>query len=375
MHIVFFISICWILYIYLGYPCLIFILWKIFNSPFKRDEKYEPNITIMIPVKNEEFTIEEKIKNIFELNYPQEKIQILIMDSTSDDKTQEIVSRFSDKGVEMQIVPHKWKAYAMKQWIDKFATWEIIISTDANAYFKKDTVRKIVRNYADLSIGWVTGAMQQIDESGTTESIWSDVYWKIERFIRMCETRFFSVVTMSWELTSFRKKLLKNKKWYFKWDPDDFDLSIFLSLKWHRIIYESEASVYEKAPDTPWDVEKQKVRIIVQTISAFTHYFRALFSWRYGFVLFSHKLLPLLSPLFLIGIYISNIYLLNNFIFILLFVIQNIFYGAYLFKINFGFLKITNFFIFLNYLIFKSYFVYLSGKDFTTWDKIMSSRT
>jgi glycosyltransferase involved in cell wall biosynthesis len=51
----------------------------------------------MVPVKNEEFTIEEKIKNIFELDYPKEKLQILIMDSSSDDKTQSIVSKYFDK--------------------------------------------------------------------------------------------------------------------------------------------------------------------------------------------------------------------------------------------------------------------------------------
>lgn len=297
------------------------------------------------------------------------------MDSTSDDNTQKIVSKYLSQWLQLEIVPHNWKAYAMKEWIDKYARWEIIISTDANAYFKKDTLKKVIRNYADPLVWWVTWAMLQIDQSWTVESQWWDLYWKIEKFIRICETKFHSVITMSWELTSFRKSIVKDKQWYFKWDPDDFDLSMFIINKWFRLIYEKEAFVFEKAPDTAEDVEKQKVRIIVQTFSAFTHYFKTLFNGRYGFILFSHKFLPLFSPLLLIVLFVTNIFLLNVLAFQILISIQIFIYGSYIFNINIWFLKITNFFIFLNYLIFKSYFIYISGKDFTKWDKIMSSRT
>ena len=370
----FYICLLLVTYLYIGYPVLILILSKIFYKNIEKKESYEPFVTIMIPVKNEEFTIEEKIYNIFELDYPKEKLQILIIDSSSDDKTQEIVRHFLKKWVQMKIVPHNGKAFAMKEGIDKYATGEIIVSTDANAYFKKNTLRKIVRNYYDKKVWGVTWAMLQIDKSGTWESIWGDLYWKIERFIRICETKFFSVITMSWELTSFRKKIIRNKEWYYGGDPDDFDLSLFVILKWYRLIYEKEAHVFEKAPDTQADVEKQKVRIIVQTISAFTHYFKALFYGRYGFILFSHKFLPLLSPLIFLWLFITNIFLLNNLFFQIFFVLQTIFYIIFILKINISFLKITNFFIFLNFLIFKSYFVYISWKDFTKWDKIMSSR-
>jgi len=329
MFLLFLVSMSILFYLYVWYIIIIWILAKLQSNKILLDDSYEPIITVMVPVKNEEFTIEEKINNIFLCDYPKDKLHVLIMDSTSDDDTQKIVSKYISDWVQLEVVPHKGKAFAMQVWIDQYAKWEIIISTDANAYFKKDTLRKIVRNYADPSVWWVTGAMLQIDKSGTVESKWWDLYWRIEKFIRICETKFHSVITMSWELTSFRKELVKNKKWYFKWDPDDFDLSMFVVRQWYRLIYETEAFVYEKAPDTASDVEKQKVRIIVQTMSAFTHYFSMLFKWKYGFILFSHKLLPLLSPILLIILFISNIFLLSYLIFQIILVVQVVFYTAY----------------------------------------------
>ena len=329
----------------------------------------------MIPVKNEEFTIKEKLDNCLKLDYPKDKLQILVIDSSSEDDTIKIVKGFQNRWIDLEIVPHKGKAYAMKQGIDIYAQWEIIISTDANAYFKENVVREVVKHFKDENIWWVSWAMMQIDTSKTTESEWWDLYWRIEKFLRTYESKFHSCISMNGEITCFRKEIPKNKKWYFKWDPDDFDLTLFIIKNWYRVIYEDSAKVWEKAPDNKSDVEKQKVRIIVQTISAFRHYFSVLSTPRFWFILFSHKLLALLSPLFLIGIYISNMFLVDNIFFLIIFILQNIVYWFYVLRVDYKILKVSNFFIFLNYLIFKSYFIYLSWKDFTKWDKIMSSRT
>lgn len=328
----------------------------------------------MIPVKNEQFTIEEKLKNISQLLYPKNKLQIIVIDSNSDDTTIEIIQKLDYENVEIYSVPHKGKAYAMKQWIDLYARWEIVISTDANAYFAPDVIHKIVQHFADPTVGWVSWAMVQVDESHTQESQGSGIYWKIEKYMRTYESRFHSCICMNGEITCVRKTAVEWKDWYFQGDPDDFDLSLFLVKSWYRIIYEPQAHVWEKAPDSISDIEKQKVRIIVQTLSAFTHYFQVLFVKRYGFILFSHKFLALTSPLILLGIYVTNIFLLEQNMFLILFIVQNILYMSAVLRIKFSVLKITNFLIFLNYLILKSYFVFLSGRDFTKWDKIMSSR-
>lgn len=374
MIIVFLIALFLFLYIYLIYPLFIYLLWKFFKVKHLEDDNYEPTVSLIVPCLNEEMTIEDKIKNSLEIDYPKDKLEIIIIDSSSTDKTNEIAKSYENLWIKTILVPHNWKAFAMKYAVDNACNWEIIISSDANAFFEKDTVRKIVKHFSDKKIWWVTWAMRQIDQSWTLESEWWDLYWRIEKIMRIFESQFHSVISMSWEISCFRKEIAKWKQWYQKWCPDDFNLSLFIVESWHRVIYEKDAFVYEKAPDVAQDVEKQKTRIIVQTITSIILNIRMIFYPRYWIIFLSHKVLPLLSPIFLIILFISNLFLLNNKIFLFIFSIQLLFYILYFLKINISNLKITNFFIFLNYLILKSWYLYFKWRDFTKRDKINSSR-
>jgi cellulose synthase/poly-beta-1,6-N-acetylglucosamine synthase-like glycosyltransferase len=94
MYYFFSISLFLLLYIYIYYPLFIWVLSKIFFKNIKILSEFEPSVTIIIPVKNEEFTIKEKLENCLYLDYPKNKLQILVIDSSSDDKTQDIVSKF-----------------------------------------------------------------------------------------------------------------------------------------------------------------------------------------------------------------------------------------------------------------------------------------
>lgn len=370
----FLITLFFFLYTYIWYIGLIYILGKVFPKKYMIDENYLPTISLIVPCLNEEMTIADKIRNSLEIDYPKEKLEIIIIDSSSTDKTTEIVQSFANEWVKLITVPHNGKAFAMKYAIDHACIWEIIISSDANAFFEKDTVKKVIRNFSDQTIGWVTWSMRQIDQSGTVESEGWDLYWRIEKFIRIYESKFHSVISMSWEISCFKKDLVKDKTWYTKWCPDDFNLSLFIIENGYRVLYEKDAFVYEKAPDVAQDVEKQKTRIIVQTITSVLLNMKLIFAWKYGIIFFSHKVLPLVSPFLLIFIFLSNLFLLDIFIFQILLWIQILLYLFYLLKINFWPLRISNFFLFLNYLILKSWRMYLKGRDFTKRDKINSSR-
>lgn len=362
------------LYTYLWYLLFIYFLWKFFPKKHSIDETYFPTVSLIVPCLNEEMTIADKIQNSFEIDYPKDKLEIIIIDSSSTDKTAEIVKYFEKDWVKLVTVPHNGKAFAMKYAVDNNCSWEIIISSDANAFFEKDTVKKIVRNFSDKTVWWVTWAMRQIDQSGTAESKWWDLYWRIEKFMRIYESQFHSVISMSWEISCFRKDLVKDQIWYAKWCPDDFNLSLFIIENGFRVLYEKDAFVYEKAPDVAQDVEKQKTRIIVQTITSILLNMRLILKWRYGIIFLSHKVLPLVSPFMMIFLFIINFFLLNILIFQIIFAFQILFYTAYILKINFSILKTTNFFIFLNYLILKSWIMYFKWRDFTKRDKINSSR-
>lgn len=370
----FIITLSLFIYTYIWYILLIYIFWKFLSKNHNLDDNFFPSVSIIVPCLNEEMTIGEKIENSLNIDYPKDKIEIIIIDSSSIDKTAEIVKSYENRWIKLVTVPHNWKAFAMKYAVDNNCNWEIIISSDANAFFEKDTVKKIIRNFKDKNIWAVTWAMRQIDQSWTTESKWWDLYWRIEKFMRIYESKFYSVISMSWEISCFRRDLVKNKEWYTKWCPDDFNLSLFIIKNWYRVLYEKDSYVYEKAPDIAQDVEKQKTRIIVQTITSVLLNIKLIFKWRYWIIFFSHKVLPLISPFLMILIFLVNIMLTKIFFFKFLLLIQIILYISYIFKINISFLKISNFFIFLNYLILKSWFMYFKWRDFTKRDKINSSR-
>lgn len=196
----------------------------------------------------------------------------------------------------------------------------------------------------------------------------------MEKFLRIHESRFHSCISLSGEISVFRRDILKNQEWYVHGDPDDFDITLFMVQKGKRVIYEDEAFVFEKAPDTKQDVFTQKSRIIVQTISALVHHPMIFFVGRYGFIIFSRKLLPLLSPIFLIIMFLSCIFLFENVFYFSVFCIQILFYSLFLLNVEYSFLRVTNFVVLLNWIIFQSYFLYFQGRDYTKWDKILSSR-
>ena len=128
---------------YIWYLGFIYILWKLFPKRHQISETYCPRVAIMIPTRNEQLNISARIQNCLELDYPREKLRILVVDSTSTDGTQNIVGSFSHQWVELLQVEHRWKAYAMEKGIEFLTDTEVVISTDANAFFAQDVVQVI----------------------------------------------------------------------------------------------------------------------------------------------------------------------------------------------------------------------------------------
>ena len=91
---IFFLLLFLLVYLYIGYLIIIYILAYFFPlRKIKTNDDYIPKVTVMVPVKNEEFTILDKLKNLSELDYPRDKLQIIIIDSDSDDNTLEIIKK------------------------------------------------------------------------------------------------------------------------------------------------------------------------------------------------------------------------------------------------------------------------------------------
>ncbi|MFN3528234.1 MAG: glycosyltransferase, partial [Candidatus Altarchaeaceae archaeon] len=136
LYIIFGISIFALFWTYAGYPVFLWILSKIIKRrEHKYDENYQPNVSIIIPCYNEEKVIKKKLENTLELNYPKEKIEILVVDDGSTDNTSKIVEDFikENKLQNVRIIRQeiKGKGEAMNSGI-KNSKYEIIAICDAN---------------------------------------------------------------------------------------------------------------------------------------------------------------------------------------------------------------------------------------------------
>jgi cellulose synthase/poly-beta-1,6-N-acetylglucosamine synthase-like glycosyltransferase len=135
--LIFFSSLFILFYIYLGYPALVFLLSKIRPKQVNKDF-YQPNVTILISAYNEERHIEATIKNKLELNYPKEKMEIIVISDGSTDRTDDVVRKYLNHGVRLlRQEPRAGKTSALNLGVQR-AGGEILVFSDANSIYERD---------------------------------------------------------------------------------------------------------------------------------------------------------------------------------------------------------------------------------------------
>lgn len=324
MEIIFGILLFTIIYIYLGYPFILRLLATYFNKDVNKSD-ITPFVSLLIAAYNEERAIPEKIENCLSIDYPIDKLEIIVVSDGSDDRTNEIVEKYKDKRVILNALsPRRGKTGALNRTVP-LTKGEIIVFSDANVMYRQDSLRILVKSFADDTVGAVTGNVTMISENvpfGKLESL----YCKYERFLQLNESKFFSCIGVDGAMYAIRKELFKPPD-----DDvilDDFVISMNIARKGDRIIYESESISTEKsAPNLKQDF-KRKIRIAAgafQTIKKRQGLPR-LTQGRIIYCYLSHKLLRWLSPFFLLGLFVSNLFLLGSVIYNLAFSIQLLFY-------------------------------------------------
>jgi len=314
MEILFFFSLLAILYVYAGYPILVYCL-----SLLKRETvlcvNYEPSVTILIAAYNEERWIDETIRNKLELDYPLHKLEIIVVSDGSTDRTDSIVNRYVNQCVRLiRQEPRAGKTAALNC-VAKEAKNEILVFADANSLYERDALRKLVRNFADTSVGYVTGKMVYSNADGTLVGDGCSAYMKYENLLRFYETRIHSVVGVDGGVDAIRKELYRTMR------PDqlpDFVLPLRVVEQGYRVVYEPEAVLREATLKTGADEYRMRVRVSLRALWALwdmRHLLNArkygIFSWQ----LLSHKVLRYLAILFLIGLFVSSMWLCSNNVF------------------------------------------------------------
>ncbi|MBM9616720.1 glycosyltransferase family 2 protein [Desulfobulbus rhabdoformis] len=328
IQIILIFSLISIFYIYFGYPILIHAL-SLIKEKYINKKNIQPTVTIIIAAYNEAESIKETVTNKLKLNYPHDKIEIIVVSDESTDETDNIVTAYCDSRIRLiRQTPRAGKTSALNLAVP-FAQGEIIVFSDANSHYDSQALRHLVANFADPEVGYVTGKMIYTNSDGTMVGDGCSAYMKYENFLRQAESKTGSIVGVDGGIDAMRKDL------YQRMNPDqlpDFVQPLMVVTRGYRVVYEPKALLKEASLKSSHDEYRMRVRVALRAfwaISDMKHLLsfslNPLFSWQ----LWSHKLLRYLCFIFLLSAFCSNIILLGcGWSYTFLFVLQCSFYGA-----------------------------------------------
>jgi biofilm PGA synthesis N-glycosyltransferase PgaC len=321
--IVFFSALIIIAYIFIGYPLCLFIGARLFNRRVETADIY-PKVSLIISAYNEEKVIREKLENSLALDYPKDKLEIIVA-SESNDNTNAIVKEYADKGIILDYyADRQGKRATLFRAVPK-VEGEIIVLSDANAQYQKDSIKKLVRNFNDKRIGCVSGRLRyKSKENSTGES--ESSYWEFDMLLKLLSSKMLVLGGgVNGSIMAFRKELYnpidKNR-------GDDFEIANRIEIAGWGVILESEAVSFEEASETTKQEFSRKVRLAAWNLkSTLMLLGEALMKSRGKtvFILFSHRLLRYLMPIWVVLLFIANI-VYHPSIWGILLIVQIVFY-------------------------------------------------
>jgi cellulose synthase/poly-beta-1,6-N-acetylglucosamine synthase-like glycosyltransferase len=332
-------------------------------------------VTILIPAYNEEKVIESTLTNKLHLNYPKERIEIIVISDSSTDDTDSIVKRFEASGVKLiRNERRTGKTSALNLAVPE-ALGEILIFSDANSIYDSNAVSTLVQNFNDPQVGYVTGRMIYINTDGTLVGNGCTAYMRYENLLRKYETKIGSIVGVDGAIDAIRKKL------YVKMKPDqlpDFVLPLKVVEKGYRVVYEPDAVLKEPTLSTAKDEYEMRVRVSLRAFWGLND-MRKLLSFGknnlFAFQLWSHKVLRYLCFIFFIAAYFTNWLLWStNSFYKAFFIIQNLMYAGALISPVFkkkGYLSqmlyLCNYFVLINLASAQAFLKFLLRQKQILW--------
>lgn len=286
-----------LVYTYFGYPVLVHLLARL-RSRTNLRRPIEPAVSFVIAAHNEEKSIAAKLDNTFALDYPRDKLEIVVAADGCTDRTEEIVTRLAQRGVRL---------FAPREHLGKTGTanavvpttrGEILVFSDATGMYNREAVRELVANFADPSVGAVTGQVAYSYDRGVA----AQGFAAYQSFVvpqRQAESRFGSETSVSGSIHAIRRELFRDAPPELSYDMVH---PLHVAQRGYRTVYESGAISRETAREQATDEFRSRVRLAVRAYSFVPYLLRGLGRCGGGFIfqVVSHKLLRWLSPLLLV---------------------------------------------------------------------------
>lgn len=249
-------------YAYMGYPLLLALTCRRERTPPSKDGRL-PSVTLFIPVRNEERVIRAKIENCLALDYPRDRLEIIVASDGSTDRTTVIVGEYVTRGVILDAQP-RWegKNRVLNRVLPK-ARGEVLVFSDANAMLRPDALRQLIRHFADSAVGLVAGHLKYIRAKGNSTARGEALYFIYERLLKQLEGRRGAVVNANGALYAVRKALASPLPPEV---PNDFFHALYVGARGHRVVFEPQAIVEERATGSLREEFHRRVRIVSRSL-------------------------------------------------------------------------------------------------------------
>jgi cellulose synthase/poly-beta-1,6-N-acetylglucosamine synthase-like glycosyltransferase len=306
-EILFWFSVAILAYVYAGYP-LVLALVALFIRRRKPEPGYLPHLSFLIAAYNEEVNIRQKIEQTLALDYPSDKLEILVLSDGSTDRTDEIVRSFGDPRVRLvRMKPRRGKTAAQNQGVRQ-AHGEVLIFSDATTVYHQQALRYLACNYEDPRVGAVSGRYQYFDsERNSPTGLGTIFFWNYENLLKTLQSRIRTISGCCGCIYSVRKSA------YTDLPADvisDLVQPLWAIQKGFRVVFEDRALAYEETTQSASEEFSMRVRVVTRGMRGLLSVPEILKPWKFSWVsfqLFSHKILRWLVPFFLLLIFASNL--------------------------------------------------------------------
>jgi len=300
-EVVFWVAAVFLFYLYAGYPVILFVsgLGRRKKSPAVN---FEPTVSLVIAAHNEEVVIREKIENSLSLDYPPDRLEILVASDASTDGTNAIVKEYCDRGVRLMVREKREGKTSVLNAACPLAKGEILVLSDANGMFRSDAIRKLARCFADPGVGCVSGALRYIDSSRRTSDEGESFFLRYDAWIKKMESRLGTVIGAFGGIFAFRRDLFESM------DPmlsNDLEIPLQILRRGYKVLYEEEAVCLEPASPRVGIQFQRHARISARAFYGAMRWIRCLLNPFRPLILFqfvSKKILRWLSPFFLFAL-------------------------------------------------------------------------
>jgi cellulose synthase/poly-beta-1,6-N-acetylglucosamine synthase-like glycosyltransferase len=375
-----------ILYSYFLYPILLFIAfsasqvlrdWKYLTSADDRrvrsiGKQELPSVSLIVPAYNEESCLPQKIANLKQLDYPSKKMEVIFVSDGSSDRTAEILKGLNDPNVHCIFVPQRTGKFNALNQAAAAAHTEILVFSDASTLFAPDVVQKLVRHFSQPTVGAVCGSVRFVGSSESRQT--EGVYWKYESILRMMEGRLGATLNASGAIYALRRRC------YVTLESghiiDDFIIPLNARKKGYRVLYDPEAIATEFAAESVKGEFTRRVRLAVGSFRALPRIYGLPLINFMGLALLSHKILRWVLPFLMIGVFVSNAFMLNQPLYRMFFLCQVVFYMwagfGFLFRQqiqNTRFALLGYFMVAIHVAFLVGFWHYLRGQSNSAWQR------